>query len=62
MRNLHQYPITTDEVLEQLENYRLQSELSGAIGGTHGIVCHLLTQYLEEQRDNFNEFLKCQSI
>lgn len=61
MRNLVEYPITADEVLEVVNRALERDNVRKAIGGIDGCVLHTLYQYLidnPEAVDDITEMLR----
>jgi hypothetical protein len=58
MRNIAQYPITPDEVKAHIQSYANQEINSGIIGGTGPYICRLVIEYLDDDPDAFEEFLR----
>lgn len=57
MRNIAQYPITVDEVKAHIQSYADHETNSGAIGGTGPYVCKLVIDWIDNDPDNFREFI-----
>jgi hypothetical protein len=58
MRNIAQYPITTDEVKKHLQSYADQEINSGVIGGTGPYICKLVIDWIDDDPENFESFLR----
>lgn len=60
MRNLAEYPITTEEAIKRIEQYGQDELASGAIGGTGPYITKLVAAYLKKQESDFKLWLEFQ--
>jgi hypothetical protein len=58
MRNLVEYPIDAEEVLNTLERLKKEYIDSGCIGGTQGMILGFIIEFLDNNDDTFDEFLE----
>lgn len=58
MRNLLEYPITAEEVEQELTRLRNQSQAEGGIGDIRPLVLTYLLEYTYVHREEFKRFLE----
>lgn len=56
MRNILEYPVTKNEVIEKLESIKDEELTSERIGGIDALIMTYLIEFLEENKD-FDQFL-----
>lgn len=57
MRNLKQYPITTEECIDHIKKYGEAEMERGLIGGTGPYVTKLVTEFLTDNKE-FHSFIE----
>ena len=57
MRNLIEYPITSDEVLAALDSAQKRESNTQGIGGINAWALNLAMQYFKQNKDELSEFL-----
>jgi hypothetical protein len=57
MRNLKEYPISVDEVIQSVQRAQADYNSLELIGGVDGVCLNLLEEFLEEQKERLQLFL-----